>query len=97
MECQVESLCHVHGTGEHLRSIVLIPADGLQHSPGAHGRRAASLVGKLEVIQAELDTKQDNENSVNKFQNEAADSYTTIDLTAGDASKFILDNWYQGG
>ena len=78
MKCQIKSFSHVHGTGVHLRPMLHVPVHCLQHSPGAHGGGAASLVGKLKIIESKLDTIENNEKLVNKLQHNTADGNTPV-------------------
>ena len=94
MKSQVKSLGHVHGTCEHLWAILHVPVHSLYHSPGAHGGGTTSLIGKLKVIEAKLDSKQKNENPVNQFQQNAADGNAAVILADIVASKLVLDDWY---
>ena len=53
------------------------------------------MVGKLKIIQREVDSKEYQKNPVNEFQDKATDCNTAVVLAGSNASKLILDDWHQ--
>ena len=64
----IERLGHVHHAAE---DIITIPDEvvyGFNNHPGAHVCGTLCLVGKLEVVEAESDSKQEDDDPVNNLQ-----------------------------
>ena len=77
---EIEGLGHVSRTGEHLTAVVDEVAYSLHHCPCAHGGGAVCLVGKLELIQAEGLSSEDDHNPVHQLDHKAAKSHTAVVL-----------------
>ena len=61
---KIEGLGHVHHAAEDVTTILDEVVDGLNDNPRAHEGGALCLVGELEVVEAEGDTKQKNNDPV---------------------------------
>ena len=61
---KIESFGHVHHAAEDITAILDEVVDGLNDNPRAHEGGALCLVGELEVVEAEGDTKQKNDDPV---------------------------------
>ena len=88
----IERLGHVHQAAEDIITIPDEITDGLDNHPGAHICGALGLVGKLEVVEAERDTKQENDDPVNYLQYETAYGDASVVLARTNIRKFVLDN-----
>ena len=47
---KIERFRHIHATGEDIRPVPHVVADGLDHTPSTHRSGANGLVRKLELI-----------------------------------------------
>ena len=90
VESEVKRLGHVHGTSEHFRAILHEQINGFKDCPSTHRSGATSLISKLEVIQAKVDSEEKDKNPVNDLQEDTTNGYASIVLTSVDASKLIF-------
>ena len=93
----IKGLGHIHGAGKDFTAVPEEVVDGFENAPGTHVPGDAWLVGKLEVIQTEGVTEQDDDDPVYDLENEAADCNAPIVLAGVDCTKFVLDNGHKKG
>ena len=79
-----------------IRSILQKEVNSFKHSPGTHCSGAACLVSKLEVIETEVNTEENNEDPVYEFQQDATYGNTAVVFADADASEFVLNDGNQG-
>ena len=90
MSYQIKGLSHVHHTAIHLAAVVKKIVYSFYNSPSAHSRRTTRLISKLQLIQAQNITKENKNDTIKKFQHEAADCDAPVVPTGIDASKLIF-------
>ena len=78
---KIKSFRHIHHTTVNIPTIPQEVADSLNNSPGAHIGGDARLVGKLQVINAKLGSKENEDDPVKQLQNKTADRDCSIILT----------------
>ena len=92
MQGKTKCSSHVHGAAEHLRAIPQEVVHSLHHCPGTHGGGAASLIGKLEVIQSKSRPKENQKNPVNQLEKKATNGNASIVFAHINATKLIFDD-----
>ena len=88
----IEGFTVVHEATENFRSIPKKVAYGLDAEPGTHEGGTVFLVGKLEIVQAESDTKEKNDNPVKDLEKEASESYGSVVLASANIAQLVFDN-----
>ena len=78
---KIKSFRHIHHTTVNIPTIPQEVAGSLNNSPGAHVGGDARLVGKLQVINAKLGSKENEDDPISQFQNQTTDSNRPIVLT----------------
>ena len=90
---QIKGGCHVHGAGEHLRTILHKEVNSLQCSPGTHCRGATSLIGKLKIIEAKFSTIEKDEDPINELKQNTTNCNTAIVLATIWTAELIFYDW----
>ena len=93
----IEGFTVVHKATKNFRSIPQKVADGLNAEPGTHEGRTVFLVGELEIIEAESDTKKQNHDPVKDLEEETSESYGSVVLAGTNIAHLVFDNRYKSG
>ena len=92
---KIERIRHIHATGEDIRPVPHVVADGLDHTPSTHRSRATGLVCKLKFIETQCETIEGEDDPINEFEYQTTDRNGPIVLTTIYTSKFVLNDWYE--
>ena len=88
----IEGFTVVHKATKNFRSIPQKVADGLDAEPGTHEGGTVFLVGELEIIEAESDTKKQNHDPVEDLEEETSESYGSVVLASANIAQLVFDN-----